>query len=146
MAAQPDKPLINELRSAAVRSGSRPGQILAKLHAGRVAYRYWHGGDDRRELTGCGLFMVDISGAELRCRVLGDLFKPSPFEFGFHQFWLTRRGMLMAVFDLAENRPPGSRSASETFIHFTSVHDVAIRRMAAAFRKSPESRKERKHP
>lgn len=75
----------------------------------------------------------------LHCRVHGDLFKPGPFEFVFHQFWLTRRGML-----LAENRPPDSRSKSETFLDCAKLPDLAVRREAVAFRDRPRPGKNRK--
>lgn len=99
----------------------------------RVAYRYFHGKEPPRELASSGSLVIEFSEDKLRGRIHGDLFKPSPFEFCFHNFWLTRRGLIHAVFDLAENRPPAHRSASETFIHFELGADLTLRREAEVF-------------
>jgi hypothetical protein len=141
-----DKPLIAARRPATIRAWTRLGRIIAKLHGMRAAYRYWYGHGARRELSGSGRLQVEITERELRCRVLGDLFKPGPCEFVFHQFWLTRRGMILAVFDLAENRPPESHAASETFLQISDIRDAAIRREAALFRANFRRKKKRTPP
>ena len=129
-----DKPLITATHPGLLRPGSRPGRILSKLHASQVVYRFRHGGGEGRELAGAGQFFVEIREGNLRCRVLGDLFKPGPCEFAFHRFWLTRRGMMLAVFGLAESMSPGGSANSGEFIHFANLQDPAPRREAAAFR------------
>ena len=138
-----DKPLITAVHPGVIRPGSRPGRILAGLHAARVVYHFRQDGERGRAIAGSGQFFVEITGGELRCRVLGDLFKPGPFEFVFHRFWLTRRGMILAALDLAGNRPPSSPANSGEFLHFTDINDPAIRREAAAWRKQPKSGEQR---
>lgn len=69
----------------------------------------------------------------MRCRIIGEMFQPGPFEFVFHVFWLTRRGMIRTAFDLADNRPPERQNVADSFIHFEILRDESARAEAAAF-------------
>jgi hypothetical protein len=57
---------------------------------------------------------VDIESHQVRCHVVGEVFRPSPFEFAFHSFWLTRRGMIMIVASLLAEKPSPSSFISTT--------------------------------
>jgi hypothetical protein len=135
------KPLIGSSTVPPIRAGTRLARLMEKLHGQRVSYRVWHGAGPRRELLGRGKFAVEIAGGWLRCRIFGEMFKPGPFEFAFHVFWLTRRGMIRAAFDLVENRPPERRNAAESFIDFGILRDESARVEARAFLRSLASRK-----
>jgi len=139
-----DKPLIAARRPAAVKAGTRLGRIIARLPTARVEFRYWHGREKQHELAGSGRLQVESREGGLHCRVLGDLFKRNPFEFVFHQFWLTRRGMIMVVLDLAEDLPPASRGQSGSFLYFLHPPDPELWRAAIAFRAAPFRDRKRK--
>ncbi len=108
-------------------------RFLGALNGACVSYRYFHGGELRRELSGRGVFIVERHEDGLRCRIQGELHRPTPFEFCFHHFHLTGRGVLAAVFALADDRPREQRGASEPFLHFETGADFRLRREAAAF-------------
>jgi len=137
MSESVEKPLIAPKRPTPIRAATSLGQILVKLHGARVTYRYCLTESFAPYLVGSGHFAVEMSDGNLHCLVHGELFKPGPFEFEFHRFWLTRRGIILAVFDLAANCPPECRSNSEDFLHFTYLKDPAIRREAVAFCERP---------
>lgn len=135
------KPLICARASVPIPAGARLAQLLAKLHGRRVAYRVSYGSEPLRELRGRGSFAVEIKDGSLRCRIFGEMFMPGPFEFAFHVFWLTRRGMIRAAFDLADARPPELRNPGESFIHFETLRDASLREEAQAFLQNLASRK-----
>lgn len=137
MSDVPEKPLIGTRAVMPILAGSKLGRLIAKLHGQQAAYHLWHGTEPRRELVGRGTFSVEIAEGGLRCRIFGEMFKPGPFEFTFHVFWLTRRGMLRTAFDLADNRPPEHRKAGEPFIHFKTLRDDSVRKDAEKFIERP---------
>jgi hypothetical protein len=120
--------------SLSMHTGHAVAQILRTLEGARIVYRFFHGKESPRELAGSGLLGIEIVEGQLFGRIRGDLFKPTPFEFCFHRLWLTRRGLIRVVFDLAEDRSPSHRGALEAFIHCESAVDPALRRAAVVFR------------
>jgi len=109
--------------------------IVRKLDGLGVAYRYRLGGKLNGEVEGRGTFIVETREGKLRCRIQGDLFKATDFAYAFHSFWLTRRGIISAVRDLAEDRPPEKRGPTETFLHFELSADYKVRREAQELRR-----------
>ena len=91
-----------------------------------VAYRLLWG----HELTGWGQLKVEVSDGNLWCKVAGEVFKPTSIEYAFHDFWLTRRGMIVTVSNLLEARNPTERSAHEIFIQVVQP-DRELKRDAA---------------
>jgi len=141
MSVAREKPLICSGAASPIRASSRLARLMEKLHGQRAVYHLWHGAEPGRELMGCGSFSVEIADGLLRCRVFGELFKPGPFEFAFHVFWLTRRGMIRTALDLADDRPPERRNGAESFIHFETLRDASLRKEASAFLQYLASRK-----
>jgi hypothetical protein len=83
-------------------------------------------GDNERLLAGRGTLHVDIEHQQVQSQVVGEVFCPSPFEFAFHSFWLTRRGMIMIVASLLVKRP-----STSSFISTTGQLDPALKAEAA---------------
>lgn len=110
------KLLICQRRSEGVAAGSRLGAIVRRLEGVSVAYQLWISAVGGRRLAGWGNLRVEASERLVFCRVAGEVFRPSEYEFVFHSFWLTRRGMIVVVAGLLEERPPQERTAEETFI------------------------------
>lgn len=79
-----------------------------------VVYRLPVPSDNERLLAGHGTLHVEKKGHLVRSHVVGDVFRPSPFEFAFHWFWLTRRGMIMIVASLLAEEPSTSFLISTT--------------------------------
>lgn len=111
-----EKPLIVARRPRGVRAGTRLGRLIRGMDNVAVAYCVPAGTDGNRRLAGWGRLHVEVADGFLRCRVAGEVQRPSPFEFVLHSFWVTRRGMIVVAANLLEERAPQSRPESETFI------------------------------
>ena len=109
--------------------GLRPRTSLARVIAGldgaRVRYRVTVPGREK-VLEGGGRFEVQMVNFTVCGRVLGDVCLPSAFEFGFHSFWLTQRGMVLLARGTATmaEREPASPAAS--FIQPVDWHGDAV--------------------
>jgi hypothetical protein len=130
------KPLLAARRPAGIPDRSRLARIMAKLDGVRVRYRFWIGAGSRHELAGVGRLQVRPAAGQLWCRVAGELHRPSPVEYAFHSFWLTRRGQILLVASLLDHRAPPARAAS---IQPVAVHDRALQAAAAQWRQRTES-------
>ncbi|MCX6901611.1 MAG: hypothetical protein NT105_23270 [Verrucomicrobia bacterium] len=83
---------------------------------------------------------MEQADEHLFCRVAGEAFRPSPVEYSFHSFWQTRRGMILLVLNLLEERAAQERSAQETFIQPTGELARQLKTEAADWFKRAESR------
>jgi hypothetical protein len=110
------KPLISAHVPEGLAATTHLGKLIARMDGITVAYRLWIPPGGERQLAGWGTLNLKSSEGRITCRVSGEVFRPSPFEFVFHNFWLTRRGMILVVTGLLEDRTPQSRDSLETFI------------------------------
>ena len=110
------KPLICQHRPEGSPAGGRLGRIIREMDRLRVGYQVWISEEDDQRLRGWGNLRVETAEGLVWCRVAGEVFRPNMFEFSCHSFWLTRRGMILAVAGLLEERTPQERLAAETFI------------------------------
>lgn len=99
-----NKPLISSRRPKGVIVSTRLGKIIARLDQVRVVYQLPEAGEAGSRIIGTGNLRIEKREDQLQCRVVGDVFRPNPFEFGFHSFWLTRRGMILLVVSLVVNQ------------------------------------------
>jgi hypothetical protein len=125
MDAATDKPFLTARRPPGIRAASRLGRIIVRLNGASAAYRFWIGAGSDHELSGSGRLHVETADGLVRCRLVGDVFRQSPVEFGFHCFWLTRRGMILLVAGWVQDRRPQTRAAGETYIQPVVCHDRA---------------------
>jgi hypothetical protein len=88
-------------------------------------------GDNERLLAGRGTLHVDVEDELVQSQVVGEVFRPSPFEFAFHSFWLTRRAMIMIVASLLQEKP-----STSSFISTTGQLDPALKAEAARWLRS----------
>ena len=107
-------------------AGTRLGRIISRMDRVGVAYRLPFPSDNERLLAGRGTLHVDVEDHQVQSQVVGEVFRPSPFEFAFHSFWLTRRGMIMMVASLLDEKPSAS-----SFISTTGQLDPALKAEAA---------------
>ena len=119
--------LISDRRPQAVATGTQLGRLIRRLDRTTVAYRLVWG----HELAGWGQLRVEVVDGKLWCKVAGEVFKPSAVEYAFHNYWLTRRGMILTVSNLLEERKPTDRSGHEIFIQVAQPdrelkHDAAL--------------------
>jgi hypothetical protein len=123
--------LISARRVEGMAEGARLGRIFTRLDRAEVEYRLQIPGDIKRHLSGRGNLRVEIRNGQVWCRVAGGVFRPSPFEFSFHSFWLTRRGMILVVIGLLEKRPPDA-----PFIRLTGYRARELKAQAARWLQS----------
>jgi hypothetical protein len=109
-------PLISERDPEGLAVTTHLGKLIARMEGVTVAYRLWIPPVGERQLVGWGTLKVNSSEGRITCRISGEVSRPSPFEYVFHHFWLTRRGMFVVVAGLFETRPPQERDPSEAFI------------------------------
>ena len=127
--------LISPQRPNELSSRTHLAKIIAKMDRVAVRYQLPIPADGHRLLAGWGRLHVESSERFLWCRVMGEMFRPSPFEFAFHSFWLTRRGMILAVAGVLADRPLETRAADEIFIQPTGIPDRDLRAQAARWLK-----------
>jgi hypothetical protein len=120
------KTLLTPDRPEGVAVGTRLGRIIFRLDRVGVVYHLPVPSDNERFLDGRGTLHVDIEDHQVRCHVVGEVFRPSPFEFAFHSFWLTRRGMIMIVACLL-----AEKSSTSHFISTTGQPDRDLKAEAA---------------
>ena len=131
MAQATHQVLISDRRPTAVGERTRLGLIVGGLDSVAVAYRLRMDAGGGRELAGWGRLRVESNAGWLWCRVVGEVFRPSPVEYGFHSFWLTRRGMILVVANLLEDRAPPARPPQEIFIQPVQPFDRILKAEAA---------------
>jgi hypothetical protein len=107
------------------------GRIIRRLDGVSVSYQLRFSAQRDRRLAGWGNLRVKMSDGLVWCRVAGEVFRPSDYEFAFHSFWLTRRGMIQVVAGLLEERKPQERCVEETFIQPVLISDRALKSQAA---------------
>jgi len=129
------KPLICQSRSEGVAAGTRLGAIIRRMGGLSVGYQLWISAEANRRLAGWGNLRVEVLDGLVFCRVAGEVFRPSEYEFVFHSFWLTRRGMILVVAGLLEERAPQERTAGETFIQPIIPFDRDLKIQAAKWLK-----------
>ena len=101
MASFHTKLLISPLRPQGVPGATKLGRIIAKLDQAAIAYRLPVAGENGTYISGTGTMRVEKrDDRTIFARVSGDVFRPSSFEYSFHAFWLTRRGMILLVIGL----------------------------------------------
>ena len=127
--------LISAGRPEGIGAQTRLGRIIGRMDCVTVAYRLWIEAGESHGLAGWGELRVESADGLLRCRVVGEVFRPSPVEYGFHSFWLTRRGMILGVANLLEERAPQARSPQETFIQPIQPFDRQLKAEAASWLK-----------
>jgi len=125
------KLLICPRRPEGLPVGTRLGRIIRRLDGVSVGYQLRFSAENNERLAGWGNLRVQTSEGLVWCRVAGEVFRPSEYEFGFHSFWLTRRGMILVVTGLLEERKPQERRAEETFIQPVFHFDRALKARAA---------------
>lgn len=125
------KLLISARRPAGIAVRTRLAQIVGKMDGVMVCYRFWIGTNPSHAVTGCGQLRVKSAEGLLWVRVAGEVSRVSGVEFVFHSFWLTRRGMILLVADLLEERTPPTRTVPETFIQPVSAVDRKLKTEAA---------------
>jgi hypothetical protein len=81
-------------------------------------------------LVGWGKLAVESVAGMQWCRIVGEVFRPSPFEFQFHSFWLTRRGMILVIAGLLDLRDAQDRSAGEVYIQPAGLIDRDLKEQA----------------
>ena len=106
--------LIAPRRPAGLKAATQFGRLIKRMDGLTVAYRIPIGSGSA--LAGWGCLRVEATGEEIWCRLAGEVFRPNPYEFAFHSGWLTRRGLIMAVRNLNEKRPPTARPPTDAFI------------------------------
>jgi hypothetical protein len=89
--------LITSRRDNGVAANTRFAKIIRQLDKHAVVYRLPFVFEGPRELAGRGVLHVESKGDQIRCRMAGEVLRPSPFEYVFHSFWLTRHGMFVLV-------------------------------------------------
>jgi hypothetical protein len=125
------KALISARRPAGIAVRTRLAQIVGKMDGVMVRYRFWIGTNHHHEVTGCGQLRAQSAEGLLWIRVAGEVSRVSGVEFVFHSFWLTRRGMILLVANLLEERTPQTWVAQETFVHSVSAFDRKLKTEAA---------------
>jgi len=95
-----NKPLISPRRPKGVAMSTRLGRIITRLDQVSVSYQLPISGKFGTYISGTGKMRAEKREDQIQCRVEGDVFRPNPFEFAFHSFWLTRRGMILLVASL----------------------------------------------
>jgi hypothetical protein len=100
-----DKPLISSRRPKGVTISTWLGKIVARLDQVSIVYQLPVSGEAGSCISGTGNLRIEKREDQLQCRVAGDVFRSNPFEFAFHSFWLTRRGMILLVVTLVVNQP-----------------------------------------
>jgi hypothetical protein len=134
-----DDPLIASRPPKGLRLGTRLAKVIARLDGTRVRYHLPMavGG---RVLAGGGRLQVERVNDTIGCRMLGDLFLPSSFEFCFHSFWLTRRGMIVLALGTAAMADAGASPPAGSLIQPVDWHGDSV---AAAKEWVEKARKDR---
>ena len=125
------KPLICARRPQGVNAGTRLAKIITLLDRIIVGYQMPIPPDGERAMAGWGRLRVEVSEGRVCCRVVGEVVRPNPFEYVFHSFWLTRRGMIYVIAGLLEQRSPESRLPEEVFIQPIGSFDRGLKGQAA---------------
>ena len=129
------KPFISQRQPEGLPAGTRLGKIIIRLNRVNVGYQLRTSSEGGRRLTGWGTLHVETANGLVWCRVAGEVFRPSEYEFAFHTFWLTRRGMILVVAGLLEERRPQERNPEENFIQPVALFDRDLKAQAAEWLK-----------
>lgn len=121
----PDDALITCRPPDGLRPRTNLARVIAGLDGARVRYRVSVPGHEKL-LEGDGRFEVQMVNFTVCGRVLGDVFLPSAFEFGFHSFWLTRRGMTLLALGTAAMAEREAASPAASFIQPVDWHGDAV--------------------
>jgi len=121
----PDDALITCRPPDGLRPRTNLARVIAGLDGARVRYRVAMPAHEKM-LEGDGRFEVQMVNFTVCGRVLGEVCLPSAFEFGFHSFWLTHRGMVLLACGTAmmAEREPASPAGS--FIQPVDWHGDAV--------------------
>lgn len=136
-----DDPLIDSRPPKGLRPGSRLARVIRGLDGARVAYRLIIP-DGEHILGGSGKLQVEPVDGLLGCRVLGEVFLPNRFEFCFHSFWLTRRGMIVLALGTATMEDAGASAPTGSLIQPVDWHGESV---AAAKEWVEKARKGQEH-
>lgn len=142
-AAADEDVLIASRPPKGLRPGTRLARVIAGLDGVRVRYQVAmpEGG---RNLAGSGRLQLERVNDTTGCRVLGEVFLPSGFEFCFHSFWLTRRGMIVLALGTATMADADAPPLTGNHIQPVEWHGDSVAAAKEWVEKTRKDREQRK--